>query len=156
MLVLLAAYCIPVYIIAADNQASATASNKQRYSSIISHSAERFGVDAALIHALIKVESNYNSEAVSRAGAIGLMQLMPQTAMEYGVESREALFDPGINVTTGTRHLKRLLKKYKNISRALAAYNAGEGSTAGFSKDGAFTETRKYVVRVLQYYQKYK
>ena len=105
---------------------------------------------------VVKVESNYNPKAVSTAGAIGLMQLMPKTAEDYGVTSREALFDPEINVKTGTRHLKRLLKKYKNISRALEAYNAGEGATKAFRKSGAYLETRKYVVRVIRYYQKYK
>ena len=72
------------------------------------------------------------------------------------MESREALFDPALNVSAGTRHLKRLLKKYKNINRALAAYNAGEGSAVRFRRTGAYTETRKYTVSVIRYYQKYK
>lgn len=145
-----------IFAMAAGEQAPAAASGRQRYTPLIDRTAKRYGVDAALVHALIKVESNYNPEAVSRAGAIGLMQLMPETAVDYGVESREALFDPAINVSAGTRHLKRLLKKYKNISRALTAYNAGEGSAAGFRRAGAYIETRKYVVRVIRYYRKYK
>jgi soluble lytic murein transglycosylase-like protein len=152
----LALYGLPVCATAAGEQAPAAVSNKQRYTSLIGRTAKRYGVDAALVHALIKVESNYNPEAVSRAGAIGLMQLLPETAADYGVESREALFDPAINVSAGTRHLKRLLKKYKNISHALAAYNAGEGSAVKFRRTGAYIETRKYVVSVIRYYQKYK
>ncbi len=156
LLVFLAVYCFPICTTARAKQVLTNAPNEQRYTSLIGRTAKRYGVEAALLHALIKVESSYNPRAVSRAGAIGLMQLMPETAAEYGVESRQALFDPGVNVNTGTRHLKRLLKKYKNISHALAAYNAGEGNVAGFRISGAYTETRKYVVRVIQYYQKYR
>jgi len=152
----LAVYCLPICATAAEEQTSGAASNKQRFTPLIERTAKRYGVEAALVHALIKVESNYNPDAVSRAGAIGLMQLLPGTAADYGVESREALFDPALNVRAGTRHLKRLLKKYKNISRALAAYNAGEGSAVRFRRTGAYTETRKYTVSVIRYYQKYK
>jgi len=123
---------------------------------IINTAARQHQVDAALIRAVIKVESNFDPNAVSRAGAIGLMQLLPRTAADYGVDSRDALFNPGINVDAGTRHLKRLLKKYRNISRALTAYNAGEGNAAGFHKTGAYIETRKYTVSVIKYYQQYK
>jgi soluble lytic murein transglycosylase-like protein len=153
---LLALSCLPGGEMAAMEQAATTAPSRNRFTPLIDRIAKRYGLDAALVHAVVKVESNYNPKAISTAGAIGLMQLMPKTAEDYGVTSREALFNPEINVKTGTRHLKRLLKKYKNISRALEAYNAGEGVTKGFRKSGAYLETRKYVVRVIQYYQKYK
>lgn len=152
----LAVYCLPICATAAEEQTSGAASNKQRFTPLIERTAKRYGVEAALVHALIKVESNYNPEAVSRAGAVGLMQLMPETAAEYGVGNREELFDPATNVDAGTRHLKRLLRKYKNIARTLTAYNAGEGSAVTFRTTGAYTETRRYVVRVVRYYQKYK
>ncbi len=149
-------YGLPIFDAVSGKQAPSGVSPKQRYTPLIDRSAKRYGVEAALVHALVKVESNYNPTAVSRAGAIGLMQLMPDTAAEYGVDSSDALYDPAVNVNAGTRHLKRLLRKYKNISQALAAYNAGEGSAVRFRRTGAYTETRKYVVRVIRYYQKYK
>jgi len=133
-----------------------TACGKLPYSGIVQRAAKRNGVPAALVHALIKAESNNNPKAVSPAGAVGLMQLMPATAAGYGVENREALFDPATNVNVGTRHLKRLLKKYKNIHRALIAYNAGEGRITKFRRTGAYTESRKLAVRVIKYYQQYK
>ncbi len=156
ILLFLAIYGLPITDTVSQEKTSAAISHRQRYASLIDRTAKRYGVEAALVHALIKVESNYNPTAVSRAGAIGLMQLMPDTAAEYGVDSVDELYDPSVNVNTGTRHLKRLLKKYKNISHALAAYNAGEGSAVRFRRTGAYTETRKYVVRVIRYYQKYK
>lgn len=141
---------------AAGKQAPAAASAKTGLTQLIDRNAKRYGLDTALVHAVIKVESNYNPKAVSIAGAIGLMQLLPETAADYGVESREALFDPEVNVKAGVRHLKRLLIKYKNLSHALEAYNAGEGVTKAFRKSGAYLETRKYVVRVIRYYRTYK
>ena len=141
---------------AAMEQALSVAPTRGQLTPLINRTAKRYGLDAALVHAVIKVESNYNPKAVSNAGAVGLMQVMPKTAEDYGVTNREALFDPEVNIKTGTRHLKRLLKKYKNISHALEAYNAGEGVTAAFRKSGAYIETRKYVVRVIRYYRKYK
>jgi len=136
-------------------QTAANADNAD-YAAIIQHAATRYGVEVTLLRAVIKVESNFNPKAVSATGAIGLMQVQPATAADYGVEQRDALFDPQINVDIGTRHLKRLLKKYKNIHRALTAYNAGEGNEVQFRRTGAFTETRKYTVSVIRYYQQYK
>ena len=147
-----AACLLPSATLAAD----AATPGKPDFAAIIKHAARQHQVDAALIRAVIKVESNFNPNAVSRAGAIGLMQLLPSTAADYGVDSRDELFDPIININTGTRHLKRLLKKYLNTSRALTAYNAGEGNEVGFRKTGAYLETRKYTVSVIKYYQQYK
>lgn len=126
------------------------------YRALIEQAAKRHAVDAALVRAVIKVESNFNPDAVSHAGALGLMQVMPQTAGDYGVDDRQQLFDAETNIDVGTRHLKRLLVKYRNISRALSAYHAGEGNAQQFRRDGIFVETRKYTVRVIKYYQQYR
>jgi soluble lytic murein transglycosylase-like protein len=147
-------YTLPSGALAAKGQT--IASHKSGYNTIIKHAAKRYKVEAALIRAVIKVESNFNPKAVSRAGAVGLMQLMPTTAAAYGIDDSEALFDPAVNVDVGTRHLKRLLRKYKNISRALKAYNAGEGRDKRFRKTGVYLETRKYTVSVIKYYWRYK
>lgn len=136
---------------AAQSTPAATA-----YHAIVAQAGRRHGVDAALIEAVIRAESNFDPRAISPAGAIGLMQLLPATAASYGVTDRASLFDPAINVDTGTRHLKRLLNKYRNINRALMAYNAGEYNEARFRRSGVFLETRKYAVRVIRYYQQLK
>ena len=127
--------------------------NQQRFSEEIAKAAKKYKVDSALIHAIISAESAFNPNAVSPAGAIGLMQVLPETAAEYGVSD---LFDPITNINVGTRHLKRLLTKYKNISHALAAYNAGEGRVNRYRRAVPYLETRKYVVRVINFYMRYK
>lgn len=132
------------------------ASGWSRYRPLIEQAAERYAVDAALIRAVIKVESNFNPDAVSHAGALGLMQVLPRTAGDYGVDEPQQLFDPAINIAVGSRHLKRLLLKYRNISRALSAYHAGEGNETQFRRRGVFVETRKYTVRVIKYFQQYR
>jgi soluble lytic murein transglycosylase-like protein len=125
---------------------------KQQLDPHIKRITKQYKVEPALVHAVIKAESNYNAHAVSPAGAIGLMQLMPATAQDYGVDDPESLFDPVINITAGIRHLSRLLRKYRNISHALAAYNAGEGAVARYRRSVTYLETRKYVVRVINTY----
>ena len=127
--------------------------NQQRFGPQIARIAQRYGVEAALVHAVISAESGYEPNAVSPAGAIGMMQVMPETAAEYGVKN---LHDPIANIDVGTRHLKYLLRKYKNISHALAAYNAGEGTMQRHRRAVTYLETRKYVVRVINFYMRYK
>jgi len=131
-------------------------SNQQQLLPIIQRYAKQYKVQAALIHAVIAAESGYNPVAVSSAGAIGLMQLMPTTAADYGISSARDLYEPEINIDVGTRHLKGLLQRYRNISHAIAAYNAGEGATDRYRRAVPYLETRKYVVRVLKFYQRYK
>lgn len=102
---------------------------------------------------LIAAESADNPAAVSPDGAIGLMQLLPATAAECGEVD---LCDPVANVEGGTQQLTRLLRRYRNISRALAAYNAGEGTMASQRRCVTYLETRKFVVRAIDYYWHYK
>ncbi len=113
--------------------------------------AERGGVDHRLVESLVEMESGFNPRAVSRKGAMGLMQLMPEVAREYGVETP---FDPWQNLDAGVRHLRGLLKKYDgDLERTLAAYNAGEGAVRRYNGIPPYAETQNYVRRVLYRYR---
>lgn len=119
---------------------------------IIQKASRQYGVDAALIRAVIKTESNFNPRAVSHAGAQGLMQLMPATARGLGVSNP---FDPEQNVMGGTRFLKGLLDRYNgDLDSALAAYNWGPGNVDR-RPDRLPRETRDYLARVKQLYASY-
>ncbi len=116
----------------------------------IDKAAARHSVDPNLVRALVKVESNFNPNAVSRKGAMGLMQLMPQTARQLKVSNP---FNPDENVDAGVRHLKRLLDSYGgNVQLSLAAYNAGSGAVARSAGIPHFSETRNYVRRITTLY----
>ncbi|MEO8418538.1 MAG: lytic transglycosylase domain-containing protein [Methylophilaceae bacterium] len=112
-------------------------------------------VDAALLHAVITAESGYNPRALSRAGASGLMQLMPATARRYGVAD---IYDPAQNVRGGARYLKDLLHLFNNDLRlTLAAYNAGENAVVQYgNKIPPYRETTKYVNKVMELYDQYR
>jgi hypothetical protein len=111
--------------------------------------AQRAGVDPALVNAVIEQESGYNPFAVSPAGAIGMMQIMPFNAKAWGINA----FDPAQNIWAGTWHLKYLIQKYDgNIALALAAYNAGSSAVAKYGGIPPFPETRSYVPSVLRKY----
>ena len=117
--------------------------------------AKRYGVERALIQAVIKAESNYNAHAVSSAGAVGLMQLMPATAADYGISSPNRLFDAETNLKTGTRHLKRLLRKYNDdYGRSIMAYNAGEGVVDRTNSNVTYLETLNYTEAVINHYRR--
>jgi hypothetical protein len=121
---------------------------------LIDHAARRHGVEAALVHAVVAAESDYVIHAVSSAGAVGLMQVMPATASDYGVGSRAALFDPATNIDTGVRHLKRLLRKYRgDYGRTIMAYNAGEGVVDRTDGQVRFAETLNYTENVVGVYR---
>jgi soluble lytic murein transglycosylase-like protein len=112
--------------------------------------AARHNVDPNLVRAVIKVESNFNSNAVSRKGAMGLMQLMPSTARSLKLQNP---FDPDQNVDAGVRHLKQLLENYDgDVNLTLAAYNAGAGAVARSAGVPHFAETQNYVRRITNLY----
>jgi hypothetical protein len=112
-------------------------------------------VEVALVHAVVAAESAYNPNALSHAGAVGLMQVMPATAADYGVVGAEALFDPSVNIKTGVRHLKRLLDKYGNdYGRAIMAYNAGEGVVDRTNSNVTYAETLDYTDAVIRHYRR--
>jgi soluble lytic murein transglycosylase-like protein len=116
----------------------------------IQDSAQRHNVDANLVRAIIKVESNYNPGAVSRKGAMGLMQLMPSTAQQLNVSNP---FDPEENVDAGVRHLKHLLDNFGgDLQLSLAAYNAGAGAVTRNNGVPPYAETQNYVKRITQIY----
>lgn len=129
--------------------------NKMQYDRIVAEIARAHGLDSALLHAVISVESRYSPKAISRKGAAGLMQLMPKTAKRYGVTDS---LDPVQNLHGGARHLRYLLKTFNNdISLALAAYHAGEGSVLKYgNRIPPFRETTNYVPQVLGFYQMYQ
>jgi soluble lytic murein transglycosylase-like protein len=123
---------------------------QQQIDAAIDQSAARHNVDPSLVRAVIKVESNFNPNAVSRKGAMGLMQLMPQTARQLKVTNP---FDPQQNVDAGVRHLKKLMESYGgDVKLSLAAYNAGSGAVARSAGVPRFAETRKYVKRITELY----
>ncbi len=116
----------------------------------IEQAAERHQVDPNLVRSIIKVESNFNPNAVSRKGAMGLMQLMPATARSLNVSNP---FDPQQNVDAGVRHLRQLLDSYGgDVRLSLAAYNAGAGAVARSAGVPRFAETRNYVQRITDLY----
>jgi soluble lytic murein transglycosylase-like protein len=118
--------------------------------SAIEQAAARHNVDPNLVRAVVKVESNFNPNAVSRKGAMGLMQLMPSTARQLKVKNP---FDPEQNVDAGVRHLKQLLESYGgDVKLTLAAYNAGAGAVARSSGVPHYAETQNYVRRITNLY----
>jgi hypothetical protein len=128
-------------------------SSPRELAPIIHQASEKYGVDRGLIRAVIKAESNFRPRSTSPKGAMGLMQLMPQTAREVGVKDP---YDPFENVMGGTRYLKGLLNRYQdNIPLALAAYNWGAGNVEKYP-DRLPQETRDYIMRVTQEYRSAK
>jgi len=136
--------------------APAPAPSRAELNTMVDQTAQTHGLDRDLVHALIRAESAYNPQAVSPAGALGLMQVMPATAADYGVNRAEALFEPATNLNTGMRHFKRLLNKYRNIGAAVMAYNAGEGALERGGGMVSYAETQRYTHQVLLAYLKSK
>jgi soluble lytic murein transglycosylase-like protein len=129
--------------------------NRAVYGPVIARVAMQYRLPHELIHAVVSAESAYNPTAVSRAGAVGLMQLMPETARRYGVLDRT---NPIANLHGGSRYLRDLLTMFgNNLMLALAAYNAGENAVIKYGfKIPPYQETQTYVRKVLEYYQRYQ
>jgi soluble lytic murein transglycosylase len=121
---------------------------------LIETSARRFSLDEALIKAVIKVESDFDPAVISTRGAKGLMQLMPETAREVGVDNP---FDPSESISGGARYLRRMLDSFdSNLDYALAAYNAGPTAVRKYGGIPPYLETQNYVKKVKQYYDYYR
>jgi soluble lytic murein transglycosylase-like protein len=130
-----------------------SARDSNEYDSLISEFSKKYRVDFALIKAIIRAESGFNPRAVSRKGAKGLMQLMPETASRVNVSN---IFSPRENIEGGVRYFKYLLSLFNNDLRlSLAAYNAGENIVAQVRSIPPYRETVDYVRKVLSYYQSY-
>ncbi len=128
--------------------------NPKTWDDAITHTAKTVGVDEHLIHAVIHTESAYNPNAVSRAGAEGLMQLMPATAESLGVKDS---FNPEQNIWGGASYLKQMLDRYNgDLIKALAAYNAGPEAVDRHNGIPNYKETQAYVPKVLNYYYNLK
>jgi len=128
--------------------------NRRKLTPLIRQQARQFKVDPALVMAVIHAESAYDKNAISRAGAVGLMQLMPATAKRFGVSNRN---NAAQNIRGGVRYLRHLLEMFKfNIKLTLAAYNAGESAVSKYgNKVPPYPETEDYVKKVVAYYQNY-
>jgi len=120
---------------------------------LVDQAARKHDVDPLLVHSIIKVESNYNTNAISSKGAEGLMQLMPPTARMLGVSNS---FDPGQNIEAGVKYLKYLQGLYKDDRLALAAYNAGPGAVGKYNQVPPYKETQNYVEQVGKRYDEAK
>lgn len=123
------------------------------YRDLVLEACAVHGMDEALIRAVMEVESDYNRFAISRSGARGLMQLMPETALHLGVTN---VWDPRQNIHAGTSYLKRFLKRYSgNLELALAAYNAGPNAVAAYGQVPPYPQTVDYVRKVMRLYRGY-
>jgi soluble lytic murein transglycosylase-like protein len=126
----------------------------QELEDAVAQYAEKYRLSPALVMAVIKAESDFNPIVISRAGAVGLMQLIPETAIQHGVRN---LYDTRDNIAGGARHLRYLLDRYHgNVRLALAAYNAGERKVDRYRQIPPFKETRAYVKKVMGFYRDYR
>jgi soluble lytic murein transglycosylase-like protein len=137
--------------VSGTSSASSDLVTTEELNSYFAEASATYGVDEKLLKAVAKAESNFNPSAVSSAGAIGIMQLMPSTAAGLGVSDS---FDARENILGGAKYLSQLLNKYNgDTSLALAAYNAGSSRVDEYGGIPPFTETQNYVKKVLAYYQ---
>jgi soluble lytic murein transglycosylase-like protein len=137
----------PDYLIRPAKEAAASQGSTE-YDNLIKNAAAKYGVDSALIKAVIQAESGFNPNAASHAGAQGLMQLMPSTANGLGVSDP---FDPAQSIDAGVRYLKGQIDRFGDVNQALAAYNAGPAAVVKYGGVPPFKETQDYVSKVLSY-----
>ncbi|NLD36546.1 MAG: lytic transglycosylase domain-containing protein [Desulfatiglans sp.] len=129
-------------------------SKEMVYIDIIDDAAERYKIDPALIKAIILAESKYDHLAVSKKGAVGLMQLMPSTADALGVED---IYDPAHNINAGVKYIKHLLELFNgDVKLALAAYNAGSNKVRKYNGIPPYKATKTYIKKVFEYYWSYQ
>ncbi|TKZ36009.1 lytic transglycosylase domain-containing protein [Brachyspira catarrhinii] len=122
------------------------------YDSIINEASEKYSVPKDLIKAVIKQESNYMPNAISSKGAIGLMQIMPSTGALLGIEDKESLKDPYVNIMTGTKYLSQMLNRYDGrLDLSLSAYNAGPNLVDKLQRIPNIDETKNYVKNIIGY-----
>lgn len=135
--------------------AAATAARALQMSPLLDEAAAAHRIDPLLLHAVAQVESSYNPQAVSHAGARGLMQVMPATGQRFGVGAAASLHDARVNVDAAARYLKTLQGRFGNdLPLVLAAYNAGEGAVERYGRRiPPYAETRSYVSQVLRRYE---
>jgi soluble lytic murein transglycosylase len=126
----------------------------QELEEAVTHYAKEYRLSPALLMAIIKAESGFNPTVISKAGAVGLMQLIPETAIRHGVQN---LYDTRDNIAGGARHLRYLLDRFHgNVRLALAAYNAGERKVDRYRQIPPYKETRSYVKKVMGFYRDYR
>ena len=126
----------------------------EKYDNLISDASERYGVSFPLLKAIIKAESDFDPLVVSKKGATGLMQIMPQNFKSLGVKDP---FDPWQNINAGARYFKQMFDRFNGkLSLSLAAYNAGPTAVDRYKTIPPYEETEEYVRRVLKYYYNYK
>jgi Transglycosylase SLT domain len=126
----------------------------QELEEAVTHYAKEYRLSPALLMAIIKAESGFNPTVISKAGAVGLMQLIPETAIRHGVRN---LYDTRDNIAGGARHLRYLLDRFHgNVRLALAAYNAGERKVERYRQIPPYKETRSYVKKVMGFYRDYR
>jgi soluble lytic murein transglycosylase-like protein len=128
---------------------------KSKYDALIVNTSLKYGVEPSFIKAVIHVESAFDNYALSHAGAMGLMQLMPATAAAYHLEQNH--FDPNLNIEAGVKHIKDLMERYASDKRlSLAAYNAGAGAVSKYKGVPPYAETQDYIKKVMKLYSLYK
>jgi len=132
--------------------AASAADLRKLYNPVVKQVAGKYRIDPELVHFIIRAESNYNIFAISPAGAMGLMQLMPATALQYGVKN---VFDPNQNIEGGVRYLQDLVKLYNGQTKlVLAAYNAGQEAVRKYKGIPPYPDTKAYIAGIMESYKK--
>jgi soluble lytic murein transglycosylase-like protein len=143
---------VALLALASHLAAASAADLRNLYDPLIKKAAKKHLIDQDLVHVVIRAESNYDAFAISSAGAMGLMQLMPATARQYGVNN---VFDPAQNIEGGVRYLKDLVRLYGGKTRlVLAAYNAGQEAVRKYKGIPPYPETKNYIAGIMKTYKK--